>query len=448
MSQERSMAIVTADLGEEWKPARLTWCAPQQQATSRLPGTDFWYIDLVNGGKVSKNTQEPQEQHRLLKLARRQAKRLDENARMLFEGSKFGIGSRAICECRHVEGAKVFSSVRLAGGQHFVAAQGLRQVSANFAQLGHVTVVTGICLFSNRAVTLESVDGQQFSVIDARWRRAGQRLRTITEDSRLTLYEWESCARLTGFISDLIAALLPGPRITVRLVIPRVQYYGYLLDLFAKNLVDRDLLLLWFRMVDRRRDRVIALYCDRLRQSLDSAGVADRVTFTISSTLDPLVPLIESAVQADRMPTLGNLLPEMAHSDPLWREASHITPPGDLLELGYLSYVVEYLRNDISAEQAPYQLTVAVEDPVERKIYNQAKTLAKALWPSFSQPQRSLLGLYPLSPILAAGDLPWLYHNDPGHLFVDDTGDHYDPAKLVEFLHGRNGCHTRDSGPL
>jgi hypothetical protein len=268
-------------------------------------------------------------------------------------------------------------------------------------------------------------------------------LRAIIEDRRLTAYELDSCARLTQFAADLAAALPMGPRIAVRLVVPHVQYHCYLAQLLDRGLIDVELLVLWFELVNRRRERIVAHYRGELERALAGVG-EDRVTFNVAPSLDVLAPEICAAVRAGRTPDAGDLAARMAQEDELWRRVCEVEKPSDLVGLSCLSFALEYLDSALSPRPACKRLTIAVDDPKERKIYERAVRVGKKLRRRDARLQAALLGLYPLRRAIATGRYSSLYYSDPGQRLVDDAGRARAPGELVECLYnGRAGAQPR-----
>jgi hypothetical protein len=306
-----------------------------------------------------------------------------------------------------------------------------------------VNVVTGCCLFTDRAVRLAGDGDRTSSCLTPSSAPIDSPVRRIESSSRLTLYELESACRLPLLAADLVALLPPEMPVTVTIDVPRVQYYVYLLDAFHRGLVAPELMLRWFELVDERHGRVTALLESELGSALSAVIPGRHVMVRPAEGMARLEHAIRRAVHSRTPLAVADMAAELSANDALWAMAIGHTTPAGYRDLVNLSYVVEQLRGGITRPGEHPSLGVAIDNPSERRACAQARTIARRVNnDAQSGLGISLLGLHPLERVFtseATGPSDPYYH-DPGHLFVDSDGYHYCTEELLAILYpGRSG---------
>ncbi|MEU1053909.1 hypothetical protein [Streptomyces sp. NPDC005876] len=359
---------------------------------------------------------------KIRRAARRAARRLAVFSGYL-ESEDVG-GGNVVCAHDRADNAVAFAqAVFVRGRSHFLHLRGVspRPAQGRFEQ---VNIVTGPCLFSNRAVRFVDDLGQSVDLVGTRPRRITRRLTGMTSQPHLSLYEYESITRHSSLIADVASVLPAETRLTVTLDVPRVQYYTYLLDAFRDGLVDSDLAIRWFETVDARHALVLGALrrslCDRLLHATPRA-----VPVTEADTLRGVGESIRQAVTGQGAPELGETLAILrSEDDPAWRLVLATQPPHDLAAVAGASYTVEELRAASPGESGGPTLGIAVENYMEWKIHDQASRVLRKLDTTHrSAGAPSLIGVYPLERFLSPS-LRWghLYYQDPGSRARDGHG--------------------------
>ncbi|MFC8919589.1 hypothetical protein ACFT5C_27940 [Streptomyces sp. NPDC057116] len=357
-------------------------------------------------------------------------------------GEFFGLntpeaGSDAlVLESRRDQANKaVFAGARFPRSRHRLFVKGTKGMAGSVTDADHIEIITGVCLFSTR---LHAIDehGGNIPLLRPGAERLTDRLRRITVDSKLSLYEYETVMRLSRVIADLVGALPPAVPLTITIDVPRVQYYLYILDAFEDGLASADVARHWFHLVDDCHSRLQRLFEHRLRSAL---AVTDRdVTIRTASGLAPLAGCLHEAVTTGNLPQAGDLFSRMVSTDAsVWRLLQPLHPPADYEHLIFISHAVEYLRAAGVPGGEGGGLCMAVDDYTERQILDHSQRLGQRL----GQPEELLpsLGIYSaeaLQALTPAGEPDPLYLAGVGRYAVEHTGRPVDLFHLVDRLYG------------
>ena len=315
--------------------------------------------------------------------------------------------------------------------QHYPFARGLDRRPEGFEA---VEIVTGSCLWSIRTMRGLGAAGAQVRMLGTR-PFIEQRLEAFAESPRFSLYELENARRLARLIVDLVASLDAGVDVSIRIDVPGVAYYCYLLDAFGRGLVSRAQLLDWFARVDARRERVVALITGELRawarcSGLDAVPKLDAVDGMLAVEGD-----IREGIDRGRVPAVGRLAGRFAGSDETWAAMLDVAEPRtvhDLIELAQARAMLQPTRGGMDARA---RLTLAVDDYSEVKIFQHAERLAARVTPEANR----LMGLYPLPHVLTTtqGRHGPVFLQDPGGAILDTTGRELSHEELLCALYGR-----------
>ncbi|MDH6630623.1 hypothetical protein M2271_008484 [Streptomyces sp. LBL] len=178
---------------------------------------------------------------------------------------------------------------------HFLHLKGAKQLPVAPTNVNKINLVTGPCLFSNRALRFFDESGGLYNILIAQGGPPPRRLTQVQVDDEFSLYEYESVLRQTRVIADIVSTLPAAASLTITVDIPRVQYYFYLLDAFRNGLVDSGLALDWIHLVDLRHARLTELFRNRLSVGLQGIS-SGKVTIRESEALNDLAPYIYDAV--------------------------------------------------------------------------------------------------------------------------------------------------------
>ncbi|MET7605158.1 hypothetical protein ABZS96_22030 [Streptomyces avermitilis] len=323
---------------------------------------------------------------------------------------------------------------------HFLHLKGAKQLPVAPTNVNKINLVTGPCLFSNRALRFFDESGGLCNILIAQGDPPPRRLTQFQADQEFSLYEFESVLRQTRVIADVVGTLPATASLTITVDIPRVQYYFYLLDAFRNGLVGSGLALEWLHLVDLRHARMTELFRNRLSAGLQGIP-SSKVTIRESEALKDLAPYIYDAVARNASLSLEHALAVLTSKDAAWKLLLEFAPPTDLAALGPASYVVEELRSATTLEESGPNLGILVENFSEWKILQQSSRILDQIKKASSSRKSSpsiLLGLYPLERLLnvdCSGKWANLYFRDPGRYAVDENGSTVDLFNVVEFLY-------------
>lgn len=276
----------------------------------------------------------------------------------------------------------------------------------------HVDIKTGMCLFSRSILTFSP--GHE----------AAQRLAPpLPNTSVPTLYELEIICRTTSAIADLVGLVRGGAAAEITLVVhldlPDFQYYWSVCELFQQGLASLKYVQNWIHAIDTRTHQLTRAFASTLQAALGDRGLAEEA-ISLDSGKKPLVALLKKAICSGRIPTLAELLEEMARNDETsaWSKfygaIAKPRRPVTVADLGRLLYVYSTVKDATDGQHNPgKRLIVQVDDASEWRIFRYAKLHLKTM----SRTSSGIIGLFPLPKLLAAGvGRSELYHHCFGEL--------------------------------
>lgn len=276
-----------------------------------------------------------------------------------------------------------------------------------------------------------------------------------------TMYEIESLVRLSNTIANVVSTLPASLDVTVTLDIPRVQYYAFQLDLYARGLCSRESVNSWLETIDKRHDQLASVFQTVTRDALHRRGVdRDNVKVELSSGLELLVPYIRKAIDHgnSRALSVENLLQQLLVNDPLFREYYEHLPQSQrsaqiLVDLCFASYTFQLLRPvfqrvhesrtlGVPKDSLKRQLLINIDNITETRIYTQAEKILKEYQKKHSSViSPLLLGMFPRELVFTAMNTgrTSLYLGNIGHSFYDGpegATNTVNPSDVVAEVYG------------
>ncbi|MFF9901377.1 hypothetical protein [Streptomyces longispororuber] len=357
-----------------------------------------------------------------------------------FGAGEFGTGPDAlIVQSRRDRAHKaVFAGAEFRGSRHRLHIKGARKLTGTARDAERAELVSGVCLFSHRNLRFVDEHGHCAELLRADAAPPAARLRSVTVEDELSLYEYETVLRQSRVIGDVAAMLPSSLPLAVTVDVPRVQYYLYLLDAYQGGLVTAELAQRYFRLVDSRYSRVLDLFRHHIRRALDTAGRTD-VTVRTAPGLDPLAECLAEAVATGDVPHDDDLLAMMiATGDPLWKELRELDVPRDRHCLGYTSYLVELLRAVGLSDDRKGALGINVDGFGEALLFDQARQVRRRLGIPDEDPP--FLGVYAAETVQTLrpdGHVASLYLTDPGRYALGEDGAPVDLFRLIDGLYAQ-----------
>jgi hypothetical protein len=329
----------------------------------------------------------------------------------------------------------VFNELMIADQPEFVLTAGTEELPP-LQKLTAINLVTGSCLFSNRALRLCTADKQKHEVLLPLAKPLDKPVDRIEYDDRLTLYELEAARRLGRFTGMVSARLATTKVVSVTLDIPRSQYYFYVLEAYGKGLISRKLLIEWAQLIDERHERICTLFEAEIQTGAELVGnhLVPKVLRT--TKLDD----VSRAISEGENLSLGAIKAQLM-SDQVWALGLDNSSVESFQDLIHLSYAVELLRaGGLTYQTDGWQLGLEVDNFSEWKIFENARKLAEKIILNHPELEFNchLLGLYPLERIFTSQETgrSELYVHDPGQELVDVAGGRtIGPGELVDEMY-------------
>jgi len=231
-------------------------------------------------------------------------------------------------------------------------------------------LVSGVCLFGANAAEGTTASGRIMSLIDARSIADEQDpIVDITTTKLLHPSEAETILRITQFADSIFGK--DGPKINYH--VPRIEYYVYGLDLFARGQMNRELLNRWFAEVDTRTAAVVQMLGKRTTMEAEIVEPMKNAEEYVKNAEDPNV----------------SELAEILSQDPLWENLLAQKPPTNFLDINYLSFTHPYLN--VARKTGS---VIAIENPDEARIYTETLRTAHLI------PREALVGVMYVHPKL------------------------------------------------
>jgi hypothetical protein len=329
----------------------------------------------------------------------------------------------------------LFVEAQFTQRRHYLHLRGAKHLPGAVSDVAAVNVLTGICMFSNQ--TVEFIDENDNSIFMMRpvCERPTCRLRRIAVAPELSLYEYETMARQSRVVADVVAALPANLALSVTIDIPRVQYYFIMLGVYEQGLASDELTLEWFNLVDSRHALVSRLFRENLARELTMVGRPD-ISVRISQGLDCLEDALQAITKTGVVPHRNAFLGALAAEDPMWNLLLDSIQPENHSEICEVSYVAEVLRAVGLHRNGTRCLGVLVDNYSEYPIYVQAQRILKNL--SGHSGAAQLLSIYPAERLLNVthdGQRHFLYTHDPGRYAIDENNLEIDLFGVVDSLY-------------
>lgn len=321
-----------------------------------------------------------------------------------------------------------------AGLEHFSVHGDVETVLAT--RPDHVTIVTGGCLGSNQGTVAETRLGL------FRRGRASFQLGSHGADERtisrifsagfvpdLTFYEMENVWRSASAIAKVILRSPGEIRWTIRLDVPRVEYYTYLLRYAQAGKASRKACIGWFDQDDERSAMVRAYFRRVLQQLL--GGRFKKVKVVEKDELAPIGEVLRRRIKPRRGPDLQDLVDVMRNQgDPLWNAllAPAIRPQvqfGRTPLTPYLQTVQElcgasYTAAVLGASQdGP---VISMNDYVETTIQASVQAFTPVIATRYGLDFHGAIALFPYGKFIPNKGV--MYRQDPGRdvIFHNPSG--------------------------
>jgi hypothetical protein len=417
-------------------PARVVWHEPEPADGDHLvPGAGgFSYHALEGDDRRGPIPGSAKPHGPVRRPLARCVRRLGTLSRFL-GGDRLTIGDDALCEVteRPSRNVSVFSAARFGPRTYHLHLKGVDVLPRSVEDFAAVNLVTGCCLFTERALQLTAADGSPIGCLTPGAKPIRTPVSGLVCSRSMTLYELESVLRLSWLAADVVASLPPWLPVSVTLDVPRIQYYLYVLAAHYDGFLSQDLMLRWCELVRERANWVSDRLQSRLGGALAWLRVARPVTLQRATGLAPLEGLILESVRARRAVEPSRMAATLAEVDPVWREVLAAVTPASYRHLVHLSYAVEQLRAGMPSPRGR-RLCIAVDNRSERRTNWQARAVSAALAPAPRESFADVLGLYPLERVLTTQPTgrPDLYDHDPGREFVDDRAQPFGIEELLE----------------
>lgn len=320
--------------------------------------------------------------------------------------------------------------------------------------ISSVNISSGICLFSQEH--LGCLCGESAALPNSEFALLETPPPSINWP---TMYEIESLVRLSNTIANVVSTLPASLDVTITLDIPRVQYYAFQLDLYARGLCSRESVNSWLETIDKRHDQLASVFQTITRDALHRRGVdRDNVKIELSSGLELLVPYIRKAIDHgnSRALSVENLLQQLLANDPLFREHYNKFQSSTkiLVDLCFASYTFQLLRPvfqrdyesrmpDVPKDSVKRQLLINIDNTTESRIYSQAEKILKEYQKKKHHSGLSplLIGMFPRELVFTALNTgrTSLYVGNIGHSLYDGpegTTNTVNPSDVVAEVYG------------
>jgi len=281
--------------------------------------------------------------------------------------------------------ASIVSSTQwlhFAGPSSKAALQSLLDTSG----LRSVTILSGICLFSSKAMTTATKD---VPIIDLQHGQC----------NRATLYELEYIARSTPAIADLAIASRSAAERTdqndgdkacqppqVCLDIPSFHYYQTIDDLLRSARCGFAEALHWLCAIEKHHQQISHIFRGYLRVELLRRDPSVKSCFiSVTPGGERIHSSIRESLMMHKLPSLQQAIDDLGAHEPAWTRFLQFVPdtekPKDFRSLGHMFYVYQVVRHALGEasghEPTQPDLLISVEDSAERGVYSRAQKLLK-----------------------------------------------------------------------
>lgn len=334
---------------------------------------------------------------------------------------------------RYVQGA--FTALKAGAETEHIALKG----DAIGSKPKHVTVVTGGCLGSNRgtvAVMREGLFGRQKQPFQlgshGADEKAVKRLLFAGFNPGLTFYEYEVIWRSASEIAKLILQSSGDISWTIRLDVPCVEYYTYILRWVERRRISRGTAIEWFNHVDARSRAVRDYFAALLRKMLGGA-LKRRVKLVEKDELAPVGHYLREEFRPWRRPSLRGAVDVMrSQGNPIWNAMlSPAIRPQVVFQGRRLAPEVESVQQLCGAsytiapldESQQADVVLSVNDPQETTIEDSVMAFRPVIALRYGLQFSPSVGWYPLGKILPGEPGQIMYRSDPGREVILSNPD-------------------------
>ncbi|KAI4680278.1 uncharacterized protein J4E84_007926 [Alternaria hordeiaustralica] len=288
------------------------------------------------------------------------------------------------------------------------------------SSLRSVTILSGICLFSGKAMTTATKDVPTINLQN--------------EDCNgATLYELEYIARSAPAIADLAIASRPAAERTdhndgdkvcqqpqICLDIPSFHYYQTIDDLLRSGRCSFAEALRWLCAIETHHHQISHIFRCYLRVELLRRDPSIKSCFiSVTPGGERILSSIRESLVKRTLPSVRQAIDDLSVHEPAWTRFLQFVPdeekPKDFRSLGQMFYVYQVVRHALGEESTQPDLLISVEDSAERGVYSRAQKLLKRIRESTCAATPVLLETYLCPRVFvdnnANGDE--LYSHDP-----------------------------------
>jgi len=250
--------------------------------------------------------------------------------------------------------------------------------------LRSVTILSGICLFSAKAMTAATKDVPILELQNGQCNGA-------------TLYELEYIARSATAIADLaIASRSPAERTDHRdgdkarqppqicLDIPSFHYYQTIDDLLRSARCSFTEALHWLRTIETHHQQISHIFRGYLHVELLRRDPSLKSCFiSVTPGGEPIFSSIRESLVKRTLPSVQQAIDDLGVHEPAWTAFMQFVHdeerPKDFRSLGQTFYVYQVVRHALGDESTQPDLLISVEDSAERGVYSRAQKLLKRI---------------------------------------------------------------------
>ena len=265
--------------------------------------------------------------------------------------------------------------------------------------LRSVTILSGICLFSSKAMTTATKD---VPIIDLQNGRC---------DSA-TLYELEYIARSAPAIADLAIASRPAAERTdynngdnayqpprICLDIPSFHYYQTIDDLLRSGRCGFAEALHWLCIIEQHHQQISHIFRGYLHVELLRREPSLKSCFiSVTPGGERILSSIRGSLMKRTVLSVQQAIDDLGVHEPAWTRFMQFVPdaekPKDFRSLGQMFYVYQVARHALGEESIQPELLISVEDSAERGVYSRAQKLLKRIRDSTCSASPVLLETY------------------------------------------------------
>ncbi|KAI4604897.1 hypothetical protein J4E83_010945 [Alternaria metachromatica] len=265
--------------------------------------------------------------------------------------------------------------------------------------LRNVTILSGICLFSAKAMAMATKDVPIINLESGQCNGA-------------TLYELEYIARSAPAIADIAIASQPAAEQTAHinghkayqplqicLDIPSFHYYQTVDDLLRSGRCEFAEALHWLRAIEEHHQQISHVFRGYLHVELLRRDPSIKpCAISVTPGGERILTTIRKSLMMRTLPSVQNAIDDLSAHEPAWTRFMQFVPdaekPKDFRALGQMFYVYQVVRHALGEESAQSDLLISVEDSAERGVYSRAQKLLKRIRESTCAPSPVLLETY------------------------------------------------------